>query len=41
MLFVELRSLNQPLEVTLGKGYAVEATGQGTVVLNIASTVGQ
>ena len=37
-LFVELRSLNQPLEVTLGDGWTVEATGQGTVVLEMAST---
>ena len=40
-LFVELRSLKQPLEVTLGDGCAVEATGQGTVLLEIASTTGQ
>ena len=36
-LFVELRCLNQ-MEGTLGNGCAVEATGQGTVVLEIAST---
>ena len=40
-LFVELRSLKQPLEVTLGDGCAVEATGQGTVVLEMASTSGK
>ena len=40
-LFVELRSLKKPLEVTLGDGCAVEATGQGTVVLEMASTSGK
>lgn len=40
-LFVKLRSLKQPLEVTLGDGCAVEATGQGTVVLEMASTSGK
>ena len=40
-LFVELRSPNQPQEVTLRNGCAVEATGQGTVVLDIAWTNGQ
>ena len=40
-LFVELRSLKQPLKVTLGDGCAVEATGQGTVVLEMASTGGK
>ena len=40
-LFVELRSLKQPLEVTLRDGCAVEATGQGTVVLEMASTSGK
>ena len=38
-LFVELCSLKQPLEVTLGDGCAVEATGQGTVVLEMTSYV--
>ena len=40
-LFVKLRSLKQPLEVRLGDGCAVEATGQGTVVLEMASTSGK
>ena len=40
-LFVKLRSLKQPLEVTLGDGCAVEVTGQGTVVLEMASTSGK
>lgn len=40
-LFVELRSLNQQMERTLGNGCALEATGQGTVVLEIASTSGK
>ena len=40
-LFVKLRSLKQPLEVTLGDGCTVEATGQGTVVLEMASTSGK
>ena len=40
-LFVEICSLKQPLEVTLGDGCAVEATGQGTVVLEMASTGGK
>ena len=40
-LFVELRSLKQPLEFTLGDGCAVEATGKGTVVLEMASTSGK
>lgn len=39
--FVELRSLKQPLEVTLGDGCTMEATGQGTVVLEMASTSGK
>ena len=34
-LFDELHSLKQPLEVMLGDGYAVEATGRGTVVLEL------
>ena len=40
-LFVELRSSNQPPEVTLRNGCAVEATGQGTDVLEISWTSGQ
>ena len=40
-LFVELRSLKEPLEVTLGDGYAVEATGRGTVMLEVTSTGGK
>ena len=34
-LFDELHSLKQPLEVMLGNGYAVEATGRGTVALEL------
>ena len=37
-LFVKLHILKQPLEVTLRNGCPVEATGQGTVVLEISST---
>ena len=40
-LFVELRSLNQPLGVTLGDGCEVEVTRQGIVVLEMASTSGK
>ena len=40
-LFAELRSLKQPLEVMLGDGCAVEETGQGTVVLEMAPTSGK
>ena len=40
-LFVELRSLEQPLEVMLGDGYAVEATGRGTITLEVTSMDGQ
>ena len=40
-LFVELCSLEQPLEVTLGDGYVVEATGRGTVALKVTSMDGQ
>ena len=36
-LFVELRSLEQPLEVRLEDGCAVEATERGTVVLEVTS----
>lgn len=35
-LFIELHSLKQPLKVTLGDGCAVETTGKGSVVLEIA-----
>ena len=38
-LFVELHILEQPLEVTLGNGCAVQATGQGTVVLEMHQQV--
>lgn len=37
-LFVELRSLEEPQEVTLGDGYAVEATGRGVVALEVTTT---
>ena len=40
-LFVELCSLGQPVEVTLGDGYAVEATGRGTVAFEVTSMDGQ
>ena len=40
-LFVELCSLEQPVEVTLGDGYTVEATGRGTVALEVTSMDGQ
>lgn len=40
-LFVDFRSLKQPLEVRLGDACAVEATGQETVVLEMASTSGK
>ena len=40
-LFVELPSPSKPPEVTLTNGCAVEATGQGTVVLEVAWTSGQ
>ena len=40
-LFDELHSLKQPLQVTLGNGCPVEATGQGTVVLEITLTSGK
>ena len=32
-LFVELRNLEKPLEVTLGDGYDLHAIGRGGVVL--------
>ena len=35
MLLVELRSLKESLEVTLGDGHTLEATGRGTVVLEM------
>ena len=40
-LFDELHSLKQPLEVMLGDGYAVEATGRGTVVLELTEVGGK
>ena len=40
-LFDEFHSLKQPLEVMLGDGYAVEATGRGTVVLELTSVGGK
>ena len=40
-LFDELHSLEQPLEVMLGDGYAVEATGRGTVVLALTEVGGK
>ena len=33
--FIKLRNLKQPLEVTLGDGHALEATGQGIVSLQM------
>ena len=35
-LFDEFHSLKQPLKVMLGDGYVVEATGRGTVVLELS-----
>lgn len=35
MLFVELRSLKETLQVTLGDGHTLEATGRGTVALDM------
>ena len=35
MLFVELNSLEQSLEVSLGEGHVLEATGRGTVLLEL------
>jgi len=40
-LFDELHSLKQPLEVMLGDGYALEATGRGTVVLELTEVGGK
>ena len=40
-LFDELHNLKQPLEVMLGDGYAVEATGRGTVVLELTEVGGK
>ena len=40
-LFDEPHSLKQPLEVMLGDGYAVEATGRGTVVLELNQVGGK
>ena len=40
-LFDKLHSLEQPLEVMLGDGYAVEATGRGTVVLEVTEVGGK
>ena len=40
-LFDELHSLEQPLEVMLGDGYAAEATGRGTVVLELTEVGGK
>ena len=40
-LFDELHSLAQPLEVMLGDGYVVEATGRGTVVLELTEVGGK
>ena len=34
-LFVEFRSLQKPLEVTLGDGHILEATGRGIVPLEM------
>jgi len=40
-LFVELCSLEEPEEVTLGDGYAVEATGKGVVKLELVAKDGE
>ena len=40
-LFDELHTLKQPLEVMLDDGYAVEATGRGTVVLELTEVGGK
>ena len=40
-LFDELHSLKQPLEVMLGDGYALQATGRGTVVLELTEVGGK
>ena len=40
-LYDELHSLKQPLEVMLGDGYALEATGRGTVVLELTEVGGK
>ena len=40
-LFAELQRLKQPLEVTLGDGYTVEATGRGTIVLELTKVGGK
>jgi len=40
-LFVELCSLEEPEEVTLGDGYAVEATGKGVVKLELVAKDGK
>ena len=40
-LFDEFHSLKQPLEVMLGDGFAVEATGRGTVVLELTEVGGK
>ena len=40
-LFDEFHSLKQPLEVMLGDGYVVEATGRGTVVLELGTESGK
>ena len=40
-LFDELHRLKQPLEVTLGDGYTVEATGRDTVVLELTKVGGK
>ena len=39
--FVKLEELKEPLEVTLGDGYALKATGRGTIFLNINFTQGK
>ena len=40
-LFAELQRLKQPLEVTLGDGYTVEATGRGTIVSELTKVGGK
>ena len=39
--FVKLEELKEPLEVTLGDGYALKATGRGTIFWNNNFTQGK
>jgi len=40
-LFVNIRSMQQPLEIMLGDGHALEATGQGVVALEMKLPAGK